>query len=155
LPGGGSLKTIRAKEFIVRSINRFGAFILLVLAAAIASPWASAAPPEKEEKAKSGSFAVVQVDAEYQVVRKAELKDFQKGLNDKFTAAVKAHAEARKAAVKAKEKFTTPAPKRPKVKTLPKIFDTEEAASAYVQQLKDEDEKKKAAPTTRTATRPY
>lgn len=123
--------------------SRFEAFLVLALATALVGPRvASAAPPAKDTKA---AFAVVQVDDHYQVVRKAELKDFQKGLNDKFTAALKAHTEARKAAVKSKDKFTTPAPVKPKVRTLPKIFDSEEAASAYVQQLKDEDEKKKAA----------
>jgi hypothetical protein len=132
-----------AKEPIVSQSRGFELFLVLTLASAIVAPRvASAAPPAKETKA---SYAVVQVDSHYQVVRKAELKDFQKGLNDKFTADLKAHAEARKAAVKAKEKFTTPAPVKPKVRTLPKIFDSEEAASAYVQQLKDEDEKKKAA----------
>ncbi len=123
--------------------SRFELFLFLTLASAIVAPRvASAAPPAKETKA---AFAVVQVDDHYQVVRKAELKDFQKGLNEKFTAALKAHTEARKAAVKAKEKFTDPTPVKPKVRTLPKVFDSEEAASEYVQQLKDEDEKKKSA----------
>jgi hypothetical protein len=100
-----------------------------------------AAPPAQKKE----SFSIVQVDGEYTVVPKAGLKVFQKALNERFAAAVKAHQQARKEAVKNKQKFTEPPPKRPAVRTLPRVFDSEEAASAYVQQLKEEDEKKKAA----------
>ncbi len=126
------------------NLTRFQAFALLALGISVLCAATrraeSAQPKEKKE-----SFAVVQVDAEYAVVRKAELKDFQKALSEKFAAAVKAHQQARKDAVKNKEKFTEPAPRRPKVRTLPKVFDSEEAASAFVQQLKEEEERKKAA----------
>lgn len=121
--------------------NRFAAFLLLALSVAIVAPHARSAPP-KEDKA---AFAVVQVDQEYTVIRKADLKDFQKGINEKYAAEVKKHAQARKDAAKTKEKFTTPAPKRPKVRTLPKAFATEEEANAYAAELKEADEKAKAA----------
>ncbi|RIK81327.1 MAG: hypothetical protein DCC68_09080 [Planctomycetota bacterium] len=121
-------------------LNRFGAFLLLALSVAIIAPQARSAPP-KEDKA---AYAVVQVDEEYTVIRKADLKDFQKGINEKYAADVKKHAQARKDAVKAKEKFTTPAPKRPKVRTLPKAFATEEEANTYAAELKEADEKAKA-----------
>lgn len=121
--------------------NRFGAFLLLALASAIVAPPVRAAPP-KEDKA---AYAVVQVDDDYTVIRKADLKDFQKGVNDKYAAEVKKHAQARKEAAKSKTNFTTPAPKRPKVRNLPKAFASEEEATAYAAQLKEAAEKAKAA----------
>jgi hypothetical protein len=127
----------------VSRINRFGAFVLLALACSVASPRAGAAPPKEEKVA----FAVVQVDDAYTVIRKADLKDFQKGINDKYASDVKKHQQDRKDAIKKKEKFTTPPPKRPKIRTLPKAFTSEAEASVYAQELKEADEKASPAAT--------
>jgi hypothetical protein len=121
--------------------TRFAMFGVLALASAILAPTGSAAPPPKEEKV---AYIIVQVDAEYTVIRKADLKDFQKGINDKYLGQVKEHAEAKKDAVAKKQKFTTPPPKRPKVKQVPKNFTNEEEASEHAQQLKREAEEKAA-----------
>jgi hypothetical protein len=120
-------------------VTRLAMFGVLALTAAILAPTSHAAPPPKEEKV---AYVIVQVDEEFTAIRKADVKDFQKGINDKYAGAVKEHQAARKAAIAKKEKFTTPPPKRPKVKLVPKNFTTEAEASEHAQQLKREAEEK-------------
>jgi hypothetical protein len=124
--------------------TRLAMFVVLALTAAILAPAGHSAPPPKVEKV---AYVIVQVDAEYTVIRKADVKDFQKGINDKYAGQVKEHQAARKEAIAKKEKFTTPAPKRPKVKLVPKNFTSEEDASQHAQRLKREAEEKAQAQT--------
>lgn len=114
-----------------------------LLAAAIAIAFCTSAAIAQE---KTVPWTVVQVDDDFQALEKTKLKDFQKGVNDTYAAEKKAYDEAKKAATKNKEKFTDQPPKRKKVKLTNKTFKSEEEANTYVQQMRDELEKKKKKP---------
>jgi ribosomal protein S17E len=115
----------------------------LVAAPFIGSSALAAQPKPKEKKEKPEQWAIVQVDEEYQAVRKTDVKQLQKTLTEKYTADLKAWQEHKKEAVKSKMKFDEPKPVSPKVKQMPSTYSSEEAASAAIEKLKAEHDKKK------------
>jgi hypothetical protein len=99
---------------------------------------------EKKAKEKPSIYIIVQVNEEYQVIRKDELKDFNKTQMEQHKNAEKAYAEAKKEAKKSKQKFDQPKPVRPIIKTISGQFTSKEKADEQANKLREEAEKARA-----------
>lgn len=78
-------------------------------------------PPKGDPENKDGAkdpFCVVQVNLDFEIVRKSELSSFRKKLAAEHKEALKDWEQAKKAARKAKEKFSQPKPRPAKVKVI-------------------------------------
>jgi hypothetical protein len=134
-------------------MSRIGtlAAAVVVAAGAVPSAWGqygpsrSAAAPDKPPRQNNVPFVVVQVDADYQLVRRNEVAQFQKTVNEQYKEDLKAYQEAKKAAAKEKQKFDEPMPKKPKIKVHPGSFKTEEEANAYIEKAMAKDAKEREA----------
>ena len=99
---------------------------------------------KKTPKEKPSIYIIVQLNEEYQVIRKDELKDFNKSQMEQHKSAEKAYAERKKEAKKTKEKFTDPKPVRPIIKTISGQYTSKEKADEQANKLREEAEKAKA-----------
>jgi hypothetical protein len=95
-------------------------------------------------KEKPSIYIVVQLNEEYQVIRKDELKDFRKSQNDQFKAAEKGYKQAQLDAKKAKQKFEQSKPVRPIIKTIAGEYTSKDKAEEQANTLREEAEKAKA-----------
>lgn len=102
------------------------------------------AKQERKPKEKPSIYIIVQLNEEYQVIRKDELKDFNKSQMEQHKSAEKAYAEAKKEAKKSKQKFDQPKPVRPIIKTISGQYTSKETADAKANELREEAEKAKA-----------
>jgi hypothetical protein len=100
--------------------------------------------PPKATKEKPSIYIVVQLNEEYQVIRKDELKDFRKNQNDQFKAAEKGYRQAQIDAKKSKQKFDLAKPVRPIIKTIPGEYTSKDKADAQANTLREDAEKAKA-----------
>ncbi len=85
---------------------------------------------ESGEKPAGESYSVVQVGDSVKVVKSTEVGALRDKANEEFKASLKAYEEAKKAAAKAKKKFTDSKPTKPVFKTVATALKTEEVANA-------------------------
>jgi len=114
----------------------------LVLTGIAAPDAAAAGAPAK--KAPPVHYSVLKVGTEYHAVKKTEVETFKKKLETDYKEKVKAYEEAKKAALKKKQKFTEPKPVLYKAVVL-STFQSEKLAQEDIEKRKAADEKKKAA----------
>ena len=101
-------------------------------------------PEKRATKEKPSIYIIVQLNEEYQVIRKDELKNFNKSQMEQHKSAEKAYAEAKKEAKKTKQKFDQPKPVRPIIKTISGQYTSKEKADEQANKLREEAEKAKA-----------
>ncbi|MFK7740096.1 MAG: hypothetical protein AB8H80_07200 [Planctomycetota bacterium] len=125
------------------------AVALFLLAASSLASSTTAQKRDKPQKAKPVMCAIVKIDAEYQIVNKAEVADLKKRLTLEHKTALASHKAAKKAAKKNKEKFTDKPPKAPVFKIV-KASIEQIKAEAALEKIRENDSKKtppkKAAP---------
>jgi hypothetical protein len=105
------------------------------------------------EKPAGESYSVVQVGDSVKVVKSTAVGALRDKANEDFKASLRAYEEAKKAAAKAKKKFTDPKPAKPVFKTVATALRTEDVANALrtktvqkieSQKKKDREERAKA-----------
>jgi hypothetical protein len=143
LPPGGESKARPVASLtdgenpMFRALTLLAATLVLVSAGPTASAQYGRKPTvaqDKPEKTKSNVlFVVVLVDGDYQVIKKTDVKQFEKGIRDTFKDETKQWTEAKRQAAKDKQKFTDPKPVLPKVKIHSAAFKTEAEAGQYIE----------------------
>ncbi|MCA8954511.1 MAG: hypothetical protein KDC87_00470 [Planctomycetes bacterium] len=112
---------------------------LLILTAcfgALATPDAAAQKKKSTPKAKSEKYNVVQVDAEYRVVKKSGMKALTAEVDAQYKTAQREYDAKAKEAKKAKTKFTDPRPKKKKIKIVKGNLASEQEANDVMAKLK-------------------
>jgi len=101
---------------------------------------------EPAEKPANDSFSVIQIGYEAKVVKSSEVGALREKVEKDFKAAVKNFEDAKKAAAKAKKKFTDTKPVKPVIKTIATALKSEADAKARrdKEAVKLEAQKKKA-----------
>lgn len=96
-------------------------------------------------KSSKERYYVVQVgDRErMRILKASELKTLRQEIDDKYKKDLKEYSDARKAALRAKKKFTTAKPEKTPVKVLASNLLSRDVAKARVEKLKEEAAKKK------------
>jgi hypothetical protein len=118
--------------------------ILICPGTAGAAGYQKEKPEKRAPKEKPSIYIIVQLNEEYQVIRKDELKNFNKSQMEQHKSAEKAYAEAKKEAKKSKQKFDQPKPVRPIIKTISGQYTSKEKADEQANKLREEAEKLKA-----------
>lgn len=91
--------------------------------------------PGKNGVGKAETFAVIEIDSSVKVVTKSELARLQKEVEEEYKKAVQAYNQARKNAVRKKQKFSDPSPKKRKVKVIGSSFKSEEKAITFMEKF--------------------
>jgi hypothetical protein len=131
-----------------QKLARFALVVTLFFAvSAIAGAAYQKEKPEKPPKGpreKPSIYIIVQLNEDFQVMRKEELKEFRKSQTEQFKAAEKGYKQAQKDAKKAKEKFDQPKPVRPIIKPIAGEYTNKEKAEEQANKLREEVEKAKS-----------
>jgi hypothetical protein len=114
---------------------------LLTAASNGAGPTKRADKGDKATAGKAETYVVVQVGEEFRVVAKSDYKSLPKMIRDEDNKAKKEYDEAKKAAIKNKEKFDTPKPLPRKIHKIGPSFKTEDDAKAWLDKHQEEEEK--------------
>jgi len=104
------------------------------------SPQKKPAPVKKGSK--GDTYSVIQVGDEVRVVKSSEVLEVRKDLAREYSEALRSYSEAQKEARKAKQKFTTPKPKRKNFRLIKSSLATEAMAEAYKEKYANKSSRK-------------